>query len=608
MSFRMFQLSAGSFNAAHLDLVAQQMAKALSNGGGSVDSGYVYLGQFVSHDLVNARGTPSGIRAGMLDLEPVYGQVLQHLPEGEKPDPVKLARIYNAATGELLLGADGHDLPRDAAGKALVMDGRSDQNLLASQLHLQFMKLHNHLVRVIGSQYMLSPLELFKQARHELILLYQEVVLHDLLRTVLDARVWQHVIQNGAGVLPQQAWVGVPVEFVDAAFRFGHSMVRSSYTINRALSLPTEQLFEMPGPNGAQTVPGERVVDWRHFFQAMDVANRFVNRAEQIGPALSVRPPEGSALAIRDLRASKELPTAQDCIRLLQTSHPRLAKIIGLELLNKDQLNPPIGVKRRDEHGAFDDGERPWRSVPKGHTLADATPLGYYILVEALATHQGARLGPLGSLIVAESLREAIRMSSPSILPVRTETRRIQPSNLQSSTPYLRMVDLLRAVNPQKTPIAAAATSTKGPSSGGDPESVSKPKQEPASPEQVLQRFIGKFRSTGEWDRGTTGRDKDAYYPRAGVELEFYRVPIRNAEKSGAAYAKVTITGAPNMLPLEAAIYRVEGDKLVAKNIEIEPGMLVDEELTFTEDGGMKHYLRYSDGSNGSWICRIPPK
>jgi hypothetical protein len=587
MSFRMFPLNAGSFNTAHLELVGQQMAKAPSNGGGTVDSGYVYLGQFVSHDLVSARGTPTGIRAGTLDLEAVYGQVLQYLPEGEKPDPGKLAQIYNVATGELLLGADGHDLPRDDEGKALVMDSRSDQNLLASQLHLQFMKLHNHLVRVIGSQCTLSPVELFKEARRELILLYQEVVLHDLLRTLIDERVWQHVIQNGGGVLSQQDWVGVPAEFADAAFRFGHAMVRSSYTINRALSLPTEQLFVMPGANGVRAVPSERVVDWRHFFQAMDGANRFVNRAEPIGPAVALKPPLGSAIAIRDLLASRELPTAQDCIRFLETSHARLARAIGLKLLSKDQLDPPIGVKRLDEQGKFE-GEHPFRCLPKKHTLDEATPLGYYILVEALATHQGGRLGPLGSLIVAETLREAIRMSSPSILPTRTEPRRIHPSNLQSSAPYLRMVDLLRAVNPQKTVVASSAPMLE---SGQD----------------VLQRFIGKFRSTGEWDRGTTGRDKDAYYPRAGVELEFYRVPIRNAEKSGAAYAKVRISGAPNMLPLETAIYRVEGNKLVARNIELEPGMLVDEELTFTEEGGMKHYLRYSDGSNGSWICRIPP-
>jgi hypothetical protein len=51
------------------------------------------------------------------------------------------------------------------------------------------------------------------------------------------------------------------------------------------------------------------------------------------------------------------------------------------------------------------------------------TPLWYYILREAQFYHEGERLGPVGSRIVAETFVQLIKSSKISILPIDRNTR-----------------------------------------------------------------------------------------------------------------------------------------------------------------------------------------
>ena len=113
---------------------------------GAFSAGLTYLGQLVAHDLLSSpvRGI---YRSPWLDLQCLYG----------------VAGIGRRATirrdGSMPLGATtkscarpsvAGDVLREANGAALIADGRNDENLIISQLHLQFQKLHNYFLRQAG--------------------------------------------------------------------------------------------------------------------------------------------------------------------------------------------------------------------------------------------------------------------------------------------------------------------------------------------------------------------------------------------------------------------------------------------------------------------------
>src|SRR5207245_2157961 len=58
----------------------------------------------------------------------------------------------------------------------------------------------------------------------------------------------------------------IPVEFADAAYRFGHSQVRSMYTLNSMGA--RGQVF--PDCAGTCPVLHDRVIEWSYFFQLND--------------------------------------------------------------------------------------------------------------------------------------------------------------------------------------------------------------------------------------------------------------------------------------------------------------------------------------------------
>ena len=138
------------------------MATGQQDGSMGLPAGYVYLGQFLAHDMtqlvVEEAKTKTGhntlghrkprvglsqLRTPSLDLDSVYGQGFD--------DPLCYVDKDN---GEMILGltslADvpsANDLPRNSSDKiALIPDTRNDENFIVAQLHLVFLKLHNLIV------------------------------------------------------------------------------------------------------------------------------------------------------------------------------------------------------------------------------------------------------------------------------------------------------------------------------------------------------------------------------------------------------------------------------------------------------------------------------
>ena len=125
------------------------------------------------------------------------------------------------------------------------------------------------------------------------------------------------------------------------------------------------------------------------------------------------------------------------------------------------------------------------------------------------------------------------------------------------------------------------------------------------SDHDVIVQFVGKFVSDGAIEAISSNKHA-SWYPGAGVRLELFEVSILGTND---AYAKEVIDDLDSAFPaksaIEAAVYRVNGSVLVARDIEVAPGLLVTETLTM-RNGDMVHSLQFSDGENGRWICKRP--
>lgn len=290
---------------------------------------------------------------------------------------------------------------------AIIGDARNDENLVVAQLHMSFLRFHNRLVDALGN---------LNSAREMMRWHYQWLLVNPYLHTVCDPAVVDDVLaheaplysdffaahRNGGG----SAQMPMPLEFSVAAFRFGHSMIRGAYDYNRffgepegnvAGNLPDAPFDLLFAFTGMGTMAGQRgklprnwVIEWSRFTQ-IDPAHptRAARRIDtQLAPPLADMVNEAAGvfkhLARRNLRRGYRLslPTAQACIAELAAGpYP------GLTALSRADLTSGPAGAELDSAG-----------------LADATPLWFYILKEAEVAADGQHLGPLGSILVAETL------------------------------------------------------------------------------------------------------------------------------------------------------------------------------------------------------------
>jgi len=240
----------------------------------AVPAGYTYFGQFVDHDLTldttssfsDPAAAASNLRTPALDLDCIYGAGPQDQPY-----------MYDADGATLLIAPGGKDLMRQAAnGRAIIGDKRNDENSIVCQVQLAMIKFHNAVVTRIkaGS----NTANLFERARAEVTWTYQRVVLEDYLHRIIDTHTYDFFTQRHAAlgdgaydlyVNNKQMRDNLPTEFVGAAYRFGHSMVRRGYRLNTetkklifdATDSPDESLI------GFQPLLAAHVIDdWGRFF------------------------------------------------------------------------------------------------------------------------------------------------------------------------------------------------------------------------------------------------------------------------------------------------------------------------------------------------------
>jgi hypothetical protein len=446
--------------AAKLDAVADLMVEA---GPGAQVSTLApvltYFGQFIDHDITvmvdrdailtridgdlapvaraDAAATIVNGLTGSLGLDSVYGDTPGSNPVKDKllvlmrdpadGDRMRLGRVAPVGMQDIPFPQDGRaDLLRlvDLLGNgieeaeiralspaeqapflngqdirvqlAIIGDGRNDENLIVAQFQLAMLRFHNAVVDALP-----AGGDRFTQAREEVRRTYQWLVANLFLPAICDPDILQQVVadeapvyaafrqQSGGGLLP------LPFEFSVGAYRFGHSMIRGRYDHNRNFPQATfEELFQFTGRGanpmiGFDVLPDNWPIEWDRFIAADPQQPRRTARPidTQLAPPLDdmLNEPAGifKSLAKRNLRRGHrlDLPCAQAILESVNAALATPIAPLTAQQLSEGRAGPAIAA------GGF----------------AEQTPLWYYVLREAELAG-GNRLGPLGSLIVAETL------------------------------------------------------------------------------------------------------------------------------------------------------------------------------------------------------------
>lgn len=388
-------------NAA-LNRLARTMKEDDSNTSddSAIPLGFAFLGQFIDHDItfdpvskLDERLDPEAVRnfrTPALDLDNVYG-------EGPEASRFLYDTVGRNASSEhrspfrLLTGTEKNemDLPRNRQGTALIGDPRNDENLLVSQVHAAFLRFHNEVVKYVEHKEADNPLsngELFEEARKEVTLHYNWIVVHEYLPLIVGEEMAEDVLVNGRQFYKWEERSDrpfIPVEFSGAAYRFGHSQIRTEYNLND--SRQGIDLFELPFfglcPEGdCEAGPSEAYnLDWPYYF---DLGSDNLQFCRNIDSLISetlfelpfVNRQQGGLVSLpeRNMRRARtlQLPAGQD-----------VAQAMGITPLT----NADMGV-----------------ASIRG--LGNKVPLWYYILKEAEMLASGRHLGPVGGRIVAETL------------------------------------------------------------------------------------------------------------------------------------------------------------------------------------------------------------
>lgn len=348
----------------------------------TIPAGYTYFGQFVDHDITfdpissldrfNDPDRLTNFRTPCFDLDCIYGR-------GPKDNPF----LYDDEDNQLLTGCNSigeDDLLRNdpknekKAKRAIIGDPRNDENTNVSQMQLAMIKFHNKVITSLPKRTKLS--DRINEARRLVTWHYQYVVIHDFVRRLVGDEILQSKLPERKGSkeirLDFYDWKNaafMPVEFSVAAYRLGHTMVRSSYNLNKtSKNIPIfTRNRRAKNLRGFRELPKNHGIHWNHFldFDTKDI--QFSRKLDiKLAPELQHIPTgknKTESLAFLNLKRAYRmgLPSGQT-----------VAKTMGIEALQN------IGGIRGED------------------------PLWFYILKEAELLSSGEKLGPVGANIVAE--------------------------------------------------------------------------------------------------------------------------------------------------------------------------------------------------------------
>lgn len=442
-----------------------------------IPSAYTYFGQFVDHDLTldktslgESEADPDAVqnfRSPALDLDSVYGNG----PWGDVvlyDEDFRLQVSTNRIGGPLVAGEafvrTQFDHRRDSNGVALIGDPRNDENIIVAQLHQAFVSFHN---KIMDTDSLMAGVkdrtERFRRARRLASWHYQWVVINDFLKRICHPAIYAEMVNPGGNPhyrhyrRPGVVFRYMPIEFAGAAYRFGHSMVRPSYALNKSTGTDVNTtripIFDSTGGNdlrGFKAMSPGSGIDWGFFFGGQQIAGdpptgmagtdtsqpSYRIDSFLVDPLKKLVNPDLIHLKSRDrnlgfrnlLRGSRlRLPTAEQVaqeLRMNRLPASRFPILSKQEIWSAGSRLAPAG-NTGDENI---DEKRDLRKALAAR-FEDETPLWYYILREAewYGTAKkvagqpddirgGRHLGPIGSTIVLETFLGILDADPGSIL------------------------------------------------------------------------------------------------------------------------------------------------------------------------------------------------
>jgi Animal haem peroxidase len=359
---------------------------SIDNNPDGVPSFFTYFGQFLDHDMtldtlpLPPQGTtvdPNTIinnRDPRLNLDSVYG-------DGPKGSP----QLYEA-DGEHLK-VNGRDLPRNADGSAILVEGRNDENQIIAQIHVAFLRAHNALIDQ-GVR--------FGRAQQIMRWRHQWIVVHEFLPEVLDPTVYADVFRANGEIetryfAPKHARKAItPIEFSVAAYRFGHSQVRQAYDLTSAVPRKFVQVFNGTDADlhGGRPITPDHLIFWPNFLPGPGLINisRKIDTLLSAGlfflPIPGAESSGSAILAQRNIQRARAygLPSGQ-----------AVARYLGLPVLSNADIAATNHIPRL-------------AALYTDPAYQGEAPLWLYILAESQIVHNGAKLGPVGSRIVADTI------------------------------------------------------------------------------------------------------------------------------------------------------------------------------------------------------------
>ncbi|MFT5162626.1 MAG: hypothetical protein ACI9FJ_001203 [Alteromonadaceae bacterium] len=410
---------------------------------GRIPAGLTYLGQMISHDVVpstnNRVPRPNKMAVTpCLNLDSIYGDAHFHVI-GKTIDldgKFKLGQAKGQISGFDFV-YPGEDIIRNDTEEGLIPEPRNDENVLVSQLHLFWQRLHNKVVELYFSKK--TGEQAFASAKVFVISIFHQVVVDDFLYQILDPEIYdlyfgqdqlakKHRIYNEEKKFDQ-----IPVEFSHAVFRFGHSMVRRKYILQvGGNSVNLEDLYIT---DHTMDLKKENVVDWSLFFGNSIKEDRGMQVASRIdlkfaSPMANI--PDGGFtrhIVGLNLQAAidEQLPTALEALDWIRTKRVELAAAAGLHKSGECNANKKPFVAASCKGTRL--GKSPVKKVTNGKQAKvtqpikglDAVnlPLWLYTLIEDNSLQQrGMKLGKLGSIIIAEVLTNSIEKANVGKLEI----------------------------------------------------------------------------------------------------------------------------------------------------------------------------------------------
>ncbi len=369
-----------------------------------IPQGYTYLGQFLAHEIAPRPNVNQ--RSRQLDLDSVY------------PD-FSNEEMIDSSSGTFLTTPSGsgflEDLIRDSDDhhRALIPDFRNDDQLIIAQMHLKFQKFHNNVIKKIMKSPLgngLSVKESFLKAKSFVVACFQRVIAEDYMMRMADKRVVDALWETGKDIIEiPESEKFLPLEVTDAAARFGHSQVRGVYRLNTvhdvAGSVTLKKLLSLTGGNEHRQfnrISEKFFIEWPLFFPSglPDAGPHEEARKINLRIESQLQDELGPNVVHHNLTdgITACLSSGQDLAKFIVKD--LLAQGLGdlgiSPMLNEEKLPEPESraqIKKLKELGF-------WTN----------TPLWIFILIEAdMGATRGERLGPLGSLLLVEIIKSALR-------------------------------------------------------------------------------------------------------------------------------------------------------------------------------------------------------